>query len=138
MTLEKWIALYNRKNPLDPYIPDKRFVLFFDKNKGFCEVRYEKDMAFIGQLCGDLRYFKEVIDRAASEADIHCAGTIFIRGNARAVLRLLGYKVTEVDEQGGLERYHAIHKNTGKWGLVTPAWRYDDTGVQAYYCTWEI
>lgn len=138
MTLDEWIELYNKKNPLDKYHRDGRYTLFYKPDKGFCEVLIGGDMVVIGQLCGDARYWKDAIDSAAEKAGIKHGGTINIRDNPVAYLRLFGYKVVKTEDlSDGTVRYQAVHKNTKKKGFASPAFRYKD-GKQAFYVTWDI
>lgn len=138
MTLDEWISLYNSKNPHDKFRRDDKYALFFKEDKGFCEVLMSDDMAIIGQLCGDARYWKDAVDRAAAKAGIPHGGTLNIRSSAPAYIRLFGYRIVETEIlSDGTKRYRTIHKKTGKHGLVSPAFRYED-GTQAFYITWEI
>lgn len=138
MTLEEWIARYNEKNPQDPYERDERYMLLHDETHGFCECAFTPQMVYIGQICGDGRYWKRSIDDAARALGITHGGTIGIRGNALAYIRFFGYKVVRKEQlPDGLFRYHCIHKETGKGGLVSPSWTYED-GKHAYFITWEV
>ncbi len=139
MTLDEWIDLYNRKNPHDKFQRDNRYALFFKEDKGFCEVLMTKRMAFIGQLGGDARYWKNAVDKAAEKAGIHHGGTINIRCNPPAYFRLFGYKVVKTELlKDGATRYQAINKTTKKMGYASPAFKYKDDGRQAFYITWDI
>jgi hypothetical protein len=139
MTLEEWIAFYNRKNPHDPFVPTEGFDLYFREDKGFCEVRMTENTAMIAQLAGDARFFKDHVDEVARLLGVHEGGTCCVRRQIRAYIRLFGYRVERVEELGdGKRRYHCTHKETGKKGLVSPAFTYDETGEDAYYVTWEI
>jgi hypothetical protein len=138
MNFEEWVSVYDNKNPRDPFERDKRYNLLFSEDKGFCEVAFDKDMVFIGQLCGDARYWKEQIDDVARKLGIHHGGTINIRDQIRAYMRLFGYKQIEViDLPDGNKQYLAVHKKTGKGFRASPAYFYDD-GTLAYGVTWEI
>nr|DAS84523.1 MAG TPA: hypothetical protein [Caudoviricetes sp.] len=139
MTLDEWIAFYNRKNPQDLFQPTEGYEFFFVPDKGFCEVCFRADMVIIAQLAGDARYFKEKVEEAARELGIHEGGTICIRKEIRAYARLFGYRIERTEElPDGTRRYYATHRDTGKWFLASPGYTYDETGTTAYLVTWEI
>ena len=139
MTPEEWIAFYNRKNPDDPFAPTEGCSFFFVPDKGFCEVCFLGDMVIIGQLAGDARFFKEKVEEAARTLGIKEGGTICIRKEICAYIRLFGYRITRTEElSDGRKRYHAVHRKTGKWALYSPGYIYDKTGALAYLVTWEI
>ena len=137
MTMDEWIAAYDRKNPYDPFQRDERFALFYQPDHGFCEVMFTDKMAIIGQMSGDARYWRSRIDEAARKAGINHAGTIGIRGCPLAYFRLNGYVLDDVEEITDGKRYYGKHKTTGKACQASPAFMYAD-GRQAYFITWEI
>ena len=138
MTFEEWMEFYNSKNPQDPFKRDERYNLLFKEDKGFCEVVFDENMVFVGQVCGDARYWLAHIEEAARKCGITHGGTIDIRSQILAYIRLFGYKVTEVIEQpNGMKKYLAVNKKTGKGLRASPAFSYDD-GKLAYAVTWEI
>lgn len=137
MTLEDWIKKYNRKTP-EPFKRDERFMLYYLPDRGFCEVGQTDDMVIINQLCGDARYWKDKVSDMARKVGIKKCGTWCIRQQVKAYIRLFGYKILKTENTAdGLPRYHCIHKETGKEGLMSPAFRYKDGGKQAYFVTWE-
>lgn len=136
MTLEEWIAVYNKKS-VEPWKYDDRYEFYFNMDKGFCEIGFTADMVIINQLCGDGRWWKENIDYMAECVGIHHGGTWCIRPQVKAYIRLFGYRIVEVEKlSDGAERYHCLDKNNKK-GLVSPAFKYAD-GTQAYFVTWEV
>lgn len=138
MTFDEWVDFYNSKNPQDPFKRDERKMLMFDENKGFCEVFFDNGMVFIGQLCGDARYWLKNIEDTARKIGINRGGTVNIRSQILAYIRLFGYKLTEVIAlPDGHKQYLAKHKKTGKWFRASPAFVYED-GKVAYGVTWEI
>ncbi|WP_298591694.1 hypothetical protein [uncultured Mitsuokella sp.] len=138
MTLDEWIALYDRKNPQDPFRPSKGFSLQFREDKGFCEVAFTKHSVIIGSLAGDARFFKERIEEAARKVGIHRGGTICTRPAIRAYIRLFGGKIVHVEAlPDGKKRYRCRTKE-GKAARISPAWTYDATGKDAYFVTWEF
>jgi hypothetical protein len=138
MSFEEWVEFYNSKNPQDRFDRNEKYNLLFKEDKGFCEVAFDADMVFIGQLCGDARYWKAHIDEAARKTGIKHGGTINIRSKIRAYARLFGYKITEtVKLSDGNQIILATHKETGKGFRASPAFAYDD-GQVAYAVTWEI
>lgn len=138
MTMDEWVAAYNRKNPQAPFERDDRYALFFQPEHGFCEVMFTDEMTIINQLGGEAGYWKAAVSHAAGMSGIHIGGTWCIRNNIVAYLRLFGYGIDHTEElKDGLKRYYVIHKKTKKKGLASPAFRYAD-GRQAYFVTWEI
>lgn len=139
MTLDEWIALYNRKNPSDPFQRTEGYTFFFVPDKGFCEVLFRENIVIIAQLAGDARFFKEKVEEAARELGIKEGGTICIRKEILAYIRLFGYRIARTEHlPDGTKRYHGIHRKTGKWALYSPGFTYDKTGELAYLVTWEI
>ena len=138
MTFEEWVKFYNSKNPKDKFTRHANYMLLFDEEKGFCEVSFDEGMVFIGQTCGDGRYWLQHIEDTARKMGIAIGGTVDIRSQILAYLRLFGYKITEVITQPtGNKQYLAVNKKTGKWLRASPAFSYDD-GKLAYAVTWEI
>lgn len=138
MTFDEWVETYNKKNPQDPFTRDEKKMLMFDENRGFCEVFFENDMVFIGQTCGDARYWLSHIESVARQMGITRGGTVDIRSQILAYIRLFGYKLTKViDLPDGNKQYLAAHKKTRKWLRASPAFVYED-GKVAYGITWEI
>lgn len=136
MTLQEWIEKYNKKAP-EPFKRNERFDLFFLPDKGFCEVGMTDDMVIIYQLCGDARFWRDKVSDMARKIGAKMCGTWCVRKEILAYIRLFGYKITHTEDlPDGLKRYHAIHKDTGKEGLVSPAFRFEG-GEQAYFITWQ-
>ena len=138
MDLFQWIAKYERKTG-EKFERDERFELFFLPEKGFCEVGQLKDMLIINQRCGDLLFWRDKINSAARKAGgIKACGTWCIRKEIKAYIRLLGYRIEKtVELADGARQYICIHKDTGKMGRVSPAFKYKKSGRQAYFITWE-
>lgn len=138
MTFEEWVEFYNSKNPQDKFNRHDNYMLLFDEEKGFCEVCFEEDMVFIGQTCGDGRYWRDKVEDVARQMGITHGGTVDIRSSILAYLRLFGYKITEtIVQPNGMKKYLAVHKKTGKGLRASPAFSYED-GKLAYAVTWEI
>ena len=136
-TFAEWVALYNKKTP-EPYKRDERFELFYDAERGFCEVGQSGKFLIINQLAGDGRFWKAKVSAAARAAGLHICGTWCIRRNIRAYIRLFGYRIAWEEDVGGLSRYHCVDVD-GRKGLCSPAFRYDDKDkTQAYFITWEV
>lgn len=138
MTLEEWETIYNAKTP-EAFRRDNRFQLFYLPDKGFCEVGQTGNMLIINQLCGDARFWKSEIEKLARRlGNIAMCGTWCIRSGVKAYIRLFGYRVArEIKLVDGDRQFICKHKKTGKQGRVSPAFRYKDSGNQAYFITWE-
>lgn len=138
MTFAEWAAFYDKKNPEDPFSPTLGYDLYFVPEKGFCEVRFTETMAIIAQTAGDGRFFRDKVEEVARKLGIKEGGTICIRKEIRAYIRLFGYRVEREERlPDGEIRYHARRKGTDKWFRASPAFRYR-SGELAYYVTWEI
>ena len=136
MTLDEWIALYNKKTP-EPFVRDERFELFFLPDKGFCEVGISGTLVVINQLAGDARFWKKHVSDMTRKIGLKKCGTWCIRKAILAYIRLFGYKIYKTEETAdGIKRYYGID-NEGKKGLASPAFRYE-SGEQAYFITWEV
>ena len=146
MKLEEWIKRYDERTP-DVFRHDSHYELLFDEDKGFVEVKEislrndagnMEQMLIVRALCGDGRYWKKTIERIGRNLGCTVAGTWCIRKEILAYIRLFNFKVlyTEV-LRDGTRRYHCENKSDGKWGNVSPAFRFG-TGEQAYYITWQI
>lgn len=135
-SLQHWIKAYNAKAP-EPYVSEDKYQLYFNPEKGFCEIGFGESMLIVNHLCGDGRYWKDRIDRLATSLGLHHCGTWCVRKEVKAYIRLFGYKIVR-DEilSDGKHRYYCKDKN-GNEGLVSPAFVYEN-GVQAYFVTWEI
>jgi hypothetical protein len=139
MRFSEWAAFYDKKNPEDPFSPTPGYDLYFVADKGFCEVQFRETMAIIGQLAGDGRFFRDKVEEVARKLGIKEGGTICIRKEIRAYIRLFGYRIEREEKlPDGEIRYHARHKETGKRFRASPAFRYKGSGELGYYVTWEI
>ena len=139
MTFAEWAAFYDKKNPEDPFSPTPGYDLYFVADKGFCEVQFRETMAIIGQTAGDGRFFRDKVEEVARKLGIKEGGTICIRKEIRAYIRLFGYRMEREEKlPDGEIRYHAWHKKTGKWLRASPMFRYKGSGELAYGVTWEI
>lgn len=135
-TLREWVEVYNKHTP-EPFKRDERYNLYFLPDKGFCEIGMTGDMVFIHQLCGDGRYWFKAVTNLAQKIRASRCGTICIRPEIRAYIRLFGFKIAREEDLGdGMKRYYCKNKETGKEGLISPCFQYKDSGVQAYFVTW--
>lgn len=136
-TLDEWISYYNRKTP-EKFERDERFELFFSPEKGFCEVGERGGIMIINQLAGDGRYWKALVSKAARASGIRVCGTWCIRKGIRAYIRLFGYEIERVERtKDGRERFFCVD-DEGRQAVVSPAFWYKDTKIQAYFVTWEV
>lgn len=146
MTLEEWIKRYDERTP-DTFKHDENYELLFDKDKGFVEIKEmsltkesgdEETMLIVRALCGDGKYWKEIIERIGHNLGCSVAGTWCIRKEILAYIRFFDFKILYTETlSDGTKRYHCENKHTGKWGNASPAFKFD-TGEQAYYITWQL
>jgi len=135
VTLEEWIAKYNEKSP-EPFQENTGYALYFEMEKGFCEIGFTKDMVIINQMCGDGRWWKDAVDRIAETAGLHHIGTWATR-SVKGYIRRFGYRIYQTENLiDGTKRYFFIDDNNHK-GIASPAYRNAD-GTLTYYLTWEI
>ena len=136
MTLDEWIAFYNKKAP-EPFVRDERYELFFLPDQGFCEVGQTGDLVVIHQLAGDARFWKKHVSDMARKIGAKVCGTWCVRKEILAYIRFFGYRIYKTEETGdGRKRYYGID-NEDKKGLASPAFTCAD-GTQAYFITWEV
>ncbi|MBQ8697787.1 MAG: hypothetical protein IJ521_02150 [Schwartzia sp.] len=137
MTLDEWIAFYNKKAP-EPFVRDERYELFFLPDKGFCEVGQTKDMVIVRALAGDARFWHSKVTEMAASVGLPMGGTWCVRKAIKAYIRLFGFLIEREEKTSdGRTRYHCKHKYTKKKGLASPAFTCAD-GTQAYFITWEV
>ena len=135
-TLEQWAEDFNKKTP-EKFVRDERYELFYLPDKGFCEIAATDKMIMIHQVSGDGKFWKDFAEKVARKMNLKVCGTICIRRQIKAWIRLFGYEVAEIENlPDGLKRYHCKNK-IGKKGLLSPAYKYD-SGEQAYFVTWEV
>lgn len=114
---------------------DLAYALFYYPSKGFCELAATDKMVLVGQVSGDGRFWRDFAENWARELGLKVGGTICGRKEARAYMRLFGYKVTGEEEKGGFKRYRAVNKKGG-WYLMTECELAN--GDRAYWVTWEV
>ena len=135
-TFEEWAKNYNKKTP-EKFERDKRYELFFLPDKGFCEIAATGKMIMINQVSGDGKFWKDFAEKVARKMNLKVCGTICIRKQIKAWIRLFNFEIIETEIlPDNLKRYHCKNK-FGKKGLLSPAYKYD-SGEQAYFVTWEV
>lgn len=136
MTIDEWIALYEKKTD-STFKPHPNFKLLYFPERGFCEVAFEPktEMVMAYQLCGDGRFWKRVIDSLAMVAGFKHCGAILIR-RVKAYIRLFGFHIVREEKLvDGTSIYYCEDKQ-GNHLRLAPAWKERDG--YAYYATWEI
>ena len=136
MTLDEWIALYEKKTD-STFKPHPNFKLLFFPERGFCEVAFEPktEMIMAYQLCGDGRFWKRVIESLAMVAGYHHCGTICIR-HVRPFMRLFGFRITRTENLSDGSSIYYGEDADGMTARLAPAWKEQDD--YAYYVTWEV
>ena len=140
MTLNEYIEKYEKRTG-EKFEPKNGFKLFYLADRGFCEYKIDtdKDMVMIYQLCGDGKFWRDYGLLLAELTGCKHLGTICSRDNIKAYIRFWGYVVQKEEIlEDGLKRYHCIEKNSGKKGLVSPAWTDKETNKTSYYITWGV
>ena len=129
-TMEHYVALYNKKNP-EGFKRDKRFEIFYSPEKGFAEIGDMSDMLIVNQMCGEFKFWRELVEKMSRESGYKIAGTICIRP-ILPYIRLAGFQIDRIEETKIGNRYFCTDKNTGQKGQASPA------GKGTYLITWEM
>lgn len=129
-TLEQWIALYDKKIP-EKFKRDERFELFYLPEKGFAEIIDTGKMVVINQMCGELKFWREVAEKISRRRGYKIAGTICVRP-ILPYLRLAGFKIEQTVETIYGDRYFCADKHTGQRARVSP------TSTGDYLITWGV
>ena len=129
-TLEDWIALYNKKN-YEEFTRDKRFELFYLPEKGFAEIVDTGKMIIVNQMCGEFKFWRDVVEQMSRNSRYKVAGTICIR-SILPYIRLAGFKIDRIEETNLGDRYFCTDKRTGQKGQASPA------GKDTWFITWEV
>ena len=134
-SLEEWIKFYNRKVS-EPFKRDERYELFYSPEHGFCEIAVIDKMLIVQQLCGNLRYWRDIIERAARASNLKAIGTFCCR-SILPYLKLGGFSIRGSEEVKEGRRYYCEDFNTGQLGQASPAWLMPN-GKRAYFITWSV
>ena len=135
MTLQDWIDKYNRKCP-EPFKRDERYDFFFVPDKGFCEIGQTEHMIQARQMCGDMLFWRDALEKVCKASGLKVIGTYCVR-NPLAYIRRAGFSIERREETPEGARYFCIDKRTGQRGQISPAWE-TPIGTRAYYVTWEV
>lgn len=129
-TLEEWIEFYEKKTK-EKFERDKRFELFYLPEKGFAEVMNTGKMLWVNQMCGDFKFWRDVVEKLTRQFGYSHAGTFCIR-HIKAYIRMAGFVPYRIEHTEQGDRYFCTDKHTGQKGLASPA------GENTYYITWEV
>lgn len=131
-TLDEWIDLYEKKT--GEKIDREKGVTFYFPERGFANYIVDKNMIIIKEVCGDGLFWRQVGEILAKERGFSHLGTICLRKNIKAYIRLFGFEIT-IEEMlpDGKIRYYGKDKRTGKPGRANPS-----TNDQGYLITWEV
>ena len=129
-SLEEWIAFYNRKVPY-PFKRDERFKMLYRPSKGFCEIGYSGDMAIAKATCGDIHFWRKVIENFAHELNLSKCGVVTCR-KILPYIRLSGFEIVKVEETVDGKKYYCKDKVTGQEAQCSPA------GGQWYFVIWRV
>lgn len=137
-TLKEWIEIYNKKTG-DKFVHDKRYKLFYFPERGFCELRIdtEKEMVVVYQLCGDILFWRHVMEIFAQSLGYHVCATYCICP-ILPYLRLIRCRIVDKEYTPQGIRYYCEEKYTGQKVMASPANVVSLGGVQEYYITWTI
>ena len=134
--LEEYIELYNRKAD-SPFEHDPRYQLFFNPEHGFCEIANVGSMIIAGQLCGDIKFWRNAIEEVARVSGINTCGTFCVR-HIKPYIRAAGFKIEKEEPlEIGFTRYYCIDPKTGQKATCSPGFK-DAKGNIAHYVTWKV
>ena len=138
-TFEEYIKIYEKKTK-DKFVQNKACKLFYLPERGFCElmVAPNNSMITIYQVCGDGKFWKDFATLFAQILGIKKLGSICIRENILAYIRLWGYKVTKKEPLSDGSFIYYAENNEGKKARVAPTYIYDDKTRISYFVTWEV
>ena len=129
-TLEEWIEFYNSKVPV-PFKRDERYKLLYVPEKGFCEIGMSGDMAIAKATCGDIHFWRAIIEQFAHQNNLLKCGVIACR-KILPYIRLSGFKVDREEETVDGTKYYCTSKMTGQKAQCSPAY-FAPNGVLAYF-----
>lgn len=139
MTYRQWLDFFERKSG-EEYEPSNGWMILYNPDKGFCDIKIDEGIVMARQAAGDIKHWKNEVERIARGLGIKNAGT-YVSRKIKPYIRLVGYKITaeehETNENGkDVARYHLIdkdgHKGLATYGFVTEA------GNDCYLVTWEV
>ena len=135
-TFEEWVALYEKKTGVK-FVRNKGFKMFFWPDRGFCEVGVLDNMVVAWQLCGEGKFWRQLLEAFADALNKPACGTVCVR-HIKPYIRFWGAKIkrTEITPTGQ-ERYFC-ETDDGVKLQCSPAWVDDDTGEISYFMTWEV
>ena len=134
-SIEDWKKLYEEKTG-DKYETDKSFLEMYLPERGLCQMTATEKMVVVGSMSGDGKFWRDVAEILARIMGKKMLGTLCVRQNPEAYMRLFGYKLTKKTRNpDGREKYYGMNQQ-GQHILISPAYR--DGAKEVYYCTWEV
>lgn len=103
-TIKEWIEIYEKKTS-EKFNPKSDRQTVFDSEKGFCQIGFSGAKLFVYQVCGDGKYWRNLVERLARRFGVEICETYCVRKNIRAFIRLLGYRITKVDEKNNPKHF---------------------------------
>ena len=134
-SLEEWIAFHDSKVPY-PFKRDERYKLLYRAGQGFCELGVSGNMAIIKDMCGNIHFWREVIEQFARELNLPICGA----GCCRKILpyiRLLGFRIDKVENTSNGKKYCCTDKKTGQKAECSPACKMSN-GEVGYFVIWRV
>ena len=136
MEMDEWIKKYEKKAK-EKFEAVEGFKLFYLPERGFCQIRVEKNMVIVRQVCGDGHFWFDFSALMAKLCGCKSVGTFYNRGNAAAYIKLWGYAIERVESlPDGLKQYHCVSPD-GSQALVSPYGTRQD-GTIIYMATMEV
>lgn len=129
-SMNKWIERYNKKIP-EGFKRDERFALFYSPEKGFAEIGDSGKIIIVNQVCGELKYWRDVAEHIARKRGRSHICTFCLRP-ILPYMRLAGVKVNETLPTKFGEAYFFEDKSTWQKGYAKPA------SDGSYFIVWEV
>lgn len=138
-TLNEYIKKYEQKTK-EKFKPKEGFKLFYLPERGFCEIAItqKNKMLMIYQLCGDGKFWRDFALVLAQTLKIKKFGTICIRKNIEAYIRLWGFKITKKEPLNDGSFIYKAENKEGNKARISPIRIHEDTSRISYLVTWEV
>ena len=133
--IEEWIEKYDSKVERK-FTIDTRYKLLYNDEKGFCQIMKDGEMLIVKATCGDIKYWRGIIEECARQNGLKKIGTCCIR-KIKPYIRLNGFEITKTEETAEGIKYYGEDKKTRQKGEAIPAEKLQN-GERSYYVIWEV
>lgn len=139
LSLEEWIEKYEKKTGDKHELP-QGYVQYYLPERGYAQYIMDREVEalYVYELCGDAKFWYDLGALLCRQNGLRFITTVCTR-HIKPYIRFWGWTIHETIEgpDGGAIRMNGRNKDGGFVTIAT-AWRNDDTGEYAYYCTSEV